>query len=69
MQLEINKCIKSLQLLKPNLGYAFKMLQDPRSNEVTRISILVFLKRFAPEYPLKTSDAESIFKFLGIESL
>ena len=42
-------------------------MQDPKSREVTRPSILVFLKRFAPEYQrLKLTDGETIFKFLGI---
>jgi hypothetical protein len=44
------------------------MLEDPRTKEVTPISILVFIKRFAPDFPLQGVDSGMIYRYLGLTS-
>jgi hypothetical protein len=68
MHLEVTKQTKSLQILMPDLTQAYKVMMDPRINQVTALSLLVFLKRFAPGHSLKASDIDCCRRYLGISS-
>ena len=44
----------------------FRLMQDPRTKQVTRISLQVFICRFIPEFNLKAGDGDCLFRYLGI---
>lgn len=67
MHIHLMKQTSSLQLLQPNLGNAYQLLQDPRVKTVTGMSVLVFLRRFAPTHKISALDPQIIFRHLGVE--
>lgn len=66
MHINLVSQINSIQLVKPNLSYTFKLLQNPSTQTVTDMSLLVFLKRFIPSHPISLSDSSVIYRYLGV---
>jgi hypothetical protein len=70
MHYEINQHISSIQVMTPNLGDAidaFKLMQEPGSSKVNKLSLVVFLRRFSPTtFNVSRNDGEAIFNYLGL---
>ena len=67
MHIAVTQATQQVQVLRPNLGEAFRLLHDPKNGRVSRMSILVFLKRFLPDLPLKQEDGDVLLRYLGLE--
>lgn len=67
MHIAVTQQTQLVQVLRPNLGEAFRLLHDPKNGRVSRMSVLVFLRRFLPDLPLKQEDGDILFRYLGLE--
>ena len=70
MHMNLMKQITQLQVLQPKIADMYRLMLDPKTKQVTRSSLLVFIRRFFPtELNIKLEDGDTLFRYMSIERM